>query len=233
VFARVLEPASPPPAGVALTVPGELYLLLHDQDGCPVSRGPATGLVLAAGVLSELILAGAVSVGSAAVVARTPARPVGPVEAAVHGQIMTEPPYPLGTWLSFLRHEVAERVALHLHEVGCLHCVTWRCRRRAHRPTPGRRGCCVPVGSAERDRVGARLAAILTPQRHPPPVSVRDAVLLGLLHSVGLMRTLLEAEGTGPVDTVAGLVGRLGPLLRDLVVLTGSTLGGMVLTHRG
>jgi hypothetical protein len=190
-------------------------------------------LVLAAGVLGELVLAGAVSVGPAAVLARTPAGPVGPVETVVHGQIMTEPPFPLGTWLSFLRHGVPELIALHLHELGYVHCVARGCRRRAHRPGSGRRGCCVLVDPADRDRCGARLSAILTPQRHPPPVGVRDALLLGLLHGAGLLRTVLEAEVPSPADTVAGLVARLSPLLRDLVVLAESTLGGMVLTQRG
>jgi hypothetical protein len=200
----------------------DLYLLAHsDVSGRPFVQPRALGLGLAGGLLSELVLAGAVSVGhgGVAVMGRPP-----PDELLVRvlGQVAAEPQaHPVGEWLAYLARaapaDVAARLAASGHLAPGKSLLPWRGERWV--PTD-RDSAFAPV---------LRVRAALDASR---PLALHDAVLAGLADACGLWFRLAQYLPGRAVRPVHHAVAQLPPSLQDLISQTRAAVASALLAHR-
>jgi hypothetical protein len=203
-------------------VADDLYLLAHsDVSGRPFVQPRALGLGLAGGLLSELVLAGAVSVrhDDIAVMGRPP--PDG-LLVRVLGQVAAEPQaHPVREWLAYVARTGPADVAARLAASGYLaqdkSLLPWRGDR--WRPTD-RDSALSPV---------LRVRAALDANR---PLTIHDAVLAGLADACGLWFRLAPYLPAKAVRPVHHAVAQLPPGLQDLISQTRAAVDSAVLAHR-
>jgi hypothetical protein len=201
----------------------DLWLLAHnDVSGRPYVQPRALGLGLAAGLLSELVLAGAVSVSrdDIAVVRRPP-----PDELLMRvvRQVAAEPEaHPVADWLAYLARTAPADVAARLAASGYLTqdkpLLPWRGGR--WRPTD-RDSAFSPV---------LRVRAALDASR---PLAIHDAVLAGLADACGLgFRLAPYTPDARPLRLLHHALAQLPPSLQDLIAHTRAAVDSAVLAHR-
>jgi hypothetical protein len=225
----------------------DFYLLAHDERGKPRLQARATAIGLAAGVLSELILTGHLSIrdswvvigpaGSATV--STVEQRIAALEAshypppgdsvahAVFEQIKHEPGiHHVRTWLGVLAPAMNDAVASRLLRLGLVRTEQVGRLRRVMRYVPTD----VNAGA----NVSVRLAYRLTHQ--DPNLSWDDAVLVGLIKATGLLDDVLYDDPTGAghqyMAHVMRQVGTHVPALIELFAHTEAAVGDAVITHR-
>jgi Golgi phosphoprotein 3 (GPP34) len=211
-----------PALGGTGRVADELYLMTHHElTGRPHLAPRAVGLGLAGALLTELILAGAITVEGGTVASAWPERADDPLTAAVAGQLAAEnPPRPVGDWLAFLARTAAGDVAARLARAGYL----------AAQPTrPWRAGRWVPVNADCAFAPVARLKAALNPSQ---PGDVQAVALAGLAAACGLAPWLALYLPPGSRARTDALVPLLASPLREVITQTQAAVDAAVLAHR-
>jgi Golgi phosphoprotein 3 (GPP34) len=181
----------------AVEVADDMYFIAHDSvSGGARAHRAAVDLGLAAGLLTELLLAGwatmdnglltAVDVRPAAppdLDSRTPAPENGPLTRQVWNQVFREPwRHPLRTWLTVLAADARQRVVDRLATAG--HLTIIRSRRRGV-------GRAEPTDWNTAGWPGIRLGILLG---RGDQFSWHDAVLLSLLDAIGLRDFLANLD---------------------------------------
>jgi hypothetical protein len=217
-------PRAPGPAGGlrwTARVADDLYLLSHDDmTGRPVLRPRVLGLGLAAGLVAELLLAGAAAVRTGRIVAVGHAPLSCRLACRVRDQIAAEPePHPPRDWLAFFarnaRHDVARRLERHGH-------------LRQSGSLPWRRTRPVPVNPAWASAPLVRIRWTLDANR---PLRPHDAVLAGLAVACGLWSRIsqyLTPAGRGLDEALI----QLRPGLREVITQTQALVDGAVMCGR-
>lgn len=205
-----------------LLVADEFFLIAHNDTRGKAKLNPAaTGLGLAAGLLSELVLDGHLTVvgGDVSVVNRRP-----PADALAHtvlDQLIGEAQHrSVRIWLSFLAQSAATSVGERLSRAGVL-------RRRESRRLLRSKVGYVPVDPNAAAWPATRLRVLL--ERSDPPPILADAVLLGLIAAAGLNREVLWSVGPRAQHRLTGLIAALPPPLKELVAQTEAAVGAAVL----
>jgi hypothetical protein len=203
-------------------VSDDLYLLAHsDVSGKPYVQPRALGLGLAGGLLSELVLAGAVSVrhDDVAVMGRPP-----PDELLVRllRQMAAEPEaHPVGEWLAYVARAAPADVAARLAASGYL------AQDKSLLPWRGDRW--VPT---DRDSAFAPVLRVRAALDASRPLTIHDAVLAGLADACGLWFRLAQYLPARAVRPVHHAVAQLPPGLQELISQTRAAVDGAVLAHR-
>jgi hypothetical protein len=202
----------------------DLWLLAHnDITGKPCIQPRPLGLGLAAGLLAELSLAGAVSVGRDDITVLPVRRPPADVLLSrVLGQVAAEPQaHPVADWLAYLARTAPVGVAHRLEQSGYLapgtSLLPWRSGR--WRPT-SRDNAFAPV---------LRWRAVLDAAQ---PLTVQGAVLAGLADACGLGFRLAEYTPARALRPLHQALAPLGAGLRGLIAGTKAAVDSAVLTHR-
>jgi hypothetical protein len=203
-------------------VADDLYLLAHsDVSGKAFVQPRALGLGLAGGLLSELVLAGALSVrhGGVAVMGRPP-----PDELLVRlvRLVAAEPQaHPVGEWLAYVARAAPADVAERLAASGYL----------AHgaRLLPWRGGRWVPT---DRDSAFAPVLRVRAALDASRPLAVHDAVLAGLADACGLWFRLAPYLPAKAVRPVHHAVAQLPASLQNLIAQTRAAVASALLAHR-
>lgn len=201
----------------------DLYLLAHDDvSGRPSLQPRALGLGLAAGLLAELALEGAIRFQGDQIVllALAPradelARSVLDVLASERDRLTAR------DWLMFLASTAANAVPQRLERAGYLMRVASRRPWRRHR--------WIPVDS---DRAFARLVrvrAVIEPGR---TATASDVVLTGLAAACGLGPRILQYGPPNARHRLEAAVRRLHPDLRELIAQTQAAVDSALLSHR-
>lgn len=202
----------------------DLYLLAHhDVTGKPFVQPRALGLGIGAGLLAELVLPGAITVGRGSVV---------PVARRIRGDesvtgrllnlMVSEPErHPVREWLLFCARTAAEDVATRLERSGYLATAGGRV------PWRGKRWVPVDVDCAFAPLL--RVRAALDASRPP---SARGAVLAGLAAASGLGFRLKEYAVPRLPRSVEETVEYLDYGLRELVAQTQAAVDSAILLPR-
>jgi len=184
----------------------------------------ATGLALAAALLSELVLARRLDVAEGVVTVLDPTAPADVLDHSTLDQILAEPRVrDVRSWLAFLAQKAEEAVGQRLERAGLAE------RRAARWPRSVVRW--LPRDGLTAARPSTRLYIALSRNEQ---LTVHDATLAGLVAAVGLTRAVLFDAGPGAasVQRLAAWVGALPLPLHELVDHTGAAIGAAVLTHR-
>jgi Golgi phosphoprotein 3 (GPP34) len=205
-------------------VADDLWLLAHsDVSGKPYMQPRALGLVLAGGLLAELVLAGAVSIRHddiAVMLARRP--PPDELLARVLGQVAGEPQaHPVGQWLAYLALTAPADVAARLAASGYL--------VQDKSPLPWRGARWVPT---DRDSAFAPVLRVRAALDASRPLAVHDAVLAGLADACGLGSRLAPYAPARPLRPLHHAVAQLPPSLQDLISQARAAVDSAVLAHR-
>jgi len=201
----------------------DLYLLAHsDVTGKPYIQPRPLGFGLAAGLLAELVLDGALVVAGEQIMVTARHRTPGDALAGqVLGSLVGErEEHPVRDWLAYLRRTAPAGVAARLAAAGYL--------TRAGRWPPWRPGRWVP---ADRDSAFApmlRARAALDASRM---LTLHAGVLAGLAEACGLGFRLAEyaPHRARPLGQVTAC---LDPSLGDLIAQTRTAVDSAVLAHR-
>jgi hypothetical protein len=205
-------------------VADDLWLLAHsDLTGKPYIQPRPLGLGLAAGLLAELVVAGALAVvdEQIMVTARHP-----PPGDALAGQVLglvagEREGHPVRDWLAYVARTAPADVARRLEAAGYL--------ARAGRVVPWRPARWVP---ADRDNAFAPLLRARAALDVARPLTVHGGALAGLAGACGLGFRLAEyapAHGVRPLGQVTGSLDRS---LGDLIAWTRTAVDSAVLAHR-
>ncbi|MEV7803170.1 GPP34 family phosphoprotein [Microbispora sp. NPDC088329] len=200
----------------------DLYFVLHDNaTGHPLLHSRLTGLVLASGVLGELMIAERVALDVAATPERLYAtvQEAGgdPLTRAVLSHVIAEPYHPVGTWLLFFARTIyadvtARMIAAKLLKPPVRHLLKHQ-----------------PAAPADVNTAAWPLARLnLAVQRRRPPVT-RDCLLLGLLAAAGCAQRVLS-EHDPPF--VAAATAMLPLPLQRLIAQTKVAVGEAVISRR-
>jgi hypothetical protein len=204
-------------------VADDIYLLAHnDISGRPYLQPRALGLGLAGGLLSELVLAGAVSVRHDDITVLARRSPSDELQARVLRQVAREPQaHPVSEWLAYLAltapADVAARLAVSGYLIQDKSLLPWRGGR--WRPTD-RDSAFSPV---------LRVRAALDVSR---PLAIHDAVLAGLTDACGLGFRLAPYAPARPLRPLHHAVAQLPSSLQDLISQTRAAVDSAVLAHR-
>ncbi len=206
-------------------VADDLYLLAHhERTGRPHLQPRAVGLGLAAALLAELVLPGAVRVWRGLVI---PGSGPPPPDALAHTVLCAvtgeREHHPVRDWLLFLACTAAEDVASRLGEVGLL------TRARTAGRWPGRTQRWVP---ADPDSAFAPLVRVKAAVDGRSPVPVQHVLLGQLATACGLdhhMSLYLPPAARRHVEEAARY---LDPDLRALVAATQTAVESALLAHR-
>jgi hypothetical protein len=180
-------------------------------------------LGLAAGLLAELALAGAVSVrGEDITVIPVRCPPADGLLRRVLGQLAGEPQaHPVADWLAYLARTAPAGVAARLHACGYLaqdrSLLPWRDGR--WRPTD-RDSAFAPV---------LRVRAVLDAGQ---PLTAHGVMLAGLADACGLGFRLAEYTPTRALRPLHHAIAQLTPGLHDLIAHTKTAVDSAVLAHR-
>jgi hypothetical protein len=202
----------------------DLWLLAHnDVTGRPYIQPRPMGLGLAAGLLAELSLAGAVSVRRDDI---TPVRvrrpPADELLLRVLGLLAGEPDaHPVADWLAYLARTAPSGVAARLAASGYLaedkSLLPWRGGR--WRPTD-RDSAFSPV---------LRVRAVLDAGQ---PLTAHGVMLAGLADACGLGFRLAEYTPNRALRPLHHAVAQLDPGLAGLITHTKAAVDSAVLAHR-
>ncbi len=217
-------PATEPAGGNQWTarVADDLYLLSHDSRTGRALLEPRTlGLGLAAGLVAELVLAGAAQVRTGRLVAIRHIPLSCRLASRVRGQIAAEPePHPLRDWLAFLarqaRRDVACRLEQHRHLTRTGRSLPWR------RPRP------LATDPAWAFAPLVRVRYALGSDR---PLYPHEAMLAGLAVACGLWSRVSQYVTPAGRGLDEALI-QLQPGLRELISQTQALVDSAVLSGR-
>lgn len=206
-------------------VADDLYLLAHhERTGRPHLQPRAVGLGLAAALLAELVLPGAVRIWRGLVIPGGGPPPSDALAHAVLSAVTDEREHhPVRDWLLFLSRTAAEDVASRLGEAGFL------TRARAAGRWPGRRPRWAP---ADPDSAFAPLVRVKAAVDARGPVPVQHVLLGRLATACGLdhqMSLYLPPAARLHLEEAASY---LDPDLRTLVATTQTAVESALLAHR-
>lgn len=201
----------------------DLYLLAHDDvSGKPFLQPRALGVGLAAGLLAELTMQGAIRVKGDQIVLVALARHADALARSVLDILVSERDWhTVRDWLMFLAATAGQAVAQRLERAGYLTRVASR--------RPWRDQNWVPVNSDSASAPLIRVRAVLEPGRTP---AVSDVLLTGLAAACGLGPRILPY---GPPDARNRLdvaVRQLHPQLRELIAQTQAAVDSALLAYR-
>ncbi len=125
------------------------------------------------------------------------------------------------TWLSFLAQSAATSVGERLSRAGVL-------RRQETRRLLRTRVDYVPIDPNAAAWPATRLRVLLE-RSDPPPTTLADAVLLGMIAAAGLRRELLWSAEPQAEHRFTELVASLPPPLKELATQTEAAVGAAVL----
>jgi len=207
-------------AGTGL-IADDLYLLAHDDmTGRPFLQPQALGVGLAAALLAELIIGGAVSMRADHVFPGALVPPSNGLAGYVIGVLLSEAePHPIGDWLVFLARTAAHDVARRLEHSGYLARVSSRRPWRADRFVP-----------VDADSAFAPMLQVRSALNAARPLTAHAAALTGLTVACGLGFRLDQYQAHGG-RTVQEAVAWLGPALRELIAQTRIAVDSSVLSH--
>jgi len=202
----------------------DLWLLAHnDVTGRPYIPPRPLGLGLAAALLAELALDGALIVAGEQITLTARHRPPGDELARQALGLLTREreEHPVRDWLAYLGRTAPGDVAARLAAAGYL--------TRAGRLLPWRPPRWVP---ADRDAAFAPVLRARAALDGTRPLTVHAGALTGLAGACGLGFRLAEyapAHGARPIGQVAAC---LDPGLGDLIAWTRTAVDSAVLAHR-
>lgn len=198
----------------------DLYLIAHhDVTGKPFVQPRALGIGLAAGLLAELVLAGAIRVTAGQVAPTGHGSPADGL--GQHVLTLLDGSRPLGDWLAFLSITSAPAVARRLERAGYLTPVGSRLPWRGARWMPVSSDC------AFAPLIQVRVA--LDPARNP---ATSEVVLSGLAAATGLGPRILQFGPPGARGRLDEAIRRLHPDFRELIAQTQAAVDTAVLSHR-
>jgi hypothetical protein len=215
--------------GVGGVLADQYYLIAHeDRTGRSRLHPRATGLGLAAALMSELILDGRVGIadGDLVILDRHP-----PADALAHDildLLVAQPRHrDVRTWLAFLSQDSAIRVGERLMRLGAVEPVT---RRRML----STQTLYMPNSAEQRNAAAwapARLANLLV---RGIEMRVSDRVLVGLIAATGLTRHVLYdfEMHRHAFQTLPNAVDSLPGDLRELVEYTEASVGSVLTVGR-
>ncbi|SCL24332.1 Golgi phosphoprotein 3 (GPP34) [Micromonospora rhizosphaerae] len=204
-----------------MLIADEFFLIVHnDSRGRARLHPAATGLGLAAGLIGELILFGRITVASGMVTVLDRRPPADALAHTVLDQLVGEPQHQaVRTWLSFLAQTGVTSVGERLVRAGVL-------RRQESRRLLRSSLSYEPIDLNTPAWPATRLRTLL---ERPDPVSVPDALLLGLIAATGLTREVLWSAGPPVHQRLNALIPALPAPLKELVGHTEAAVGAVVL----
>jgi hypothetical protein len=199
----------------------DLYLLAHhERTGRPLLSLRAAGLGLAAALLGELILAGAIGIAYGEVITGAD-QPDDALTTHVLDQVTSEATArPVGDWLAFLSRTAPDAVAGRLEHAGYLIAVP---------ASPWRPGRWVPVSPDCAFAPVTRVKAALDAAR---PADAQAVALTGLAEACGLGARLAAWLPPGSRPRMEAAAGRLDAGLREVITQTHAAVGAALLAHR-
>jgi Golgi phosphoprotein 3 (GPP34) len=200
----------------------DLYLMAHhDLTGKPLLQPRPLGLVLAGGLLAELMLGGSIGLRYDGTVLAGRTWPGDDLARRVRDQIAAEPgPRPLTEWLPYLARTATPDAAARLEQAGYL--------TRARGWVPWRPGRLIP---ADPDWAFGPLLRVRSALNRSRPLDPREAVLAGLAVACGLGYRLDQYRAAAD-RSLAEATGYLGPDLRELIAQTQAAVDSALLSHR-
>jgi hypothetical protein len=205
-------------------VADDLWLLGHnDVTGRPHIQPRPLGLGLAAGLLAELSLAGAVSVRHDDITPERVRHALGDeLLVRVLGALEREPQaHPVPDWLAYLARTAPADVARRLEASGYL--------ARDRGLLPWRDGRFVPV---DRDSAFAPVLRIRAVMDAAQPLTIQGVVLAGLADACGLGFRLAPYIPARPLRPLPHAIAQLPPDLHGLITCTKTAVDSAILAHR-
>ena len=201
----------------------DFFWLAHDhRTGRPRLRPRALAVGLAAALLGEVVVAGAIELRGGRFMVRDEVPPPEMLAQRIYAEVLADARRSPRTWVEALSPTAESWVADRLHRDGQLR-VAWR--RRLSSRFAGGRGARRPRDPVAAAAVSRRLMSELDDAR---PVSVSDTLLIGLAHATDLFLALPEGLSTQRDRRVDQLVAGLPEDLRQLVALCEAGVGGHV-----
>lgn len=201
----------------------DLYLVAHHEiTGKPHLQPRALGLGLAGGLLGELLLAGAIRLGSGLVVIGDGAPPGEELSRSVLHQIAGErEDLPARDWLLFLARTAPQVIARRLAQAGYLTPATARRFSRSPRWVP-----------ADPDCAFAPLVRVKAALNTRGPAAAQSLLLGGLAAACGLGHQLSLYLPPGAGRHLDHAARYLDPSLQELIAQTKAVVDSALLTHR-
>jgi Golgi phosphoprotein 3 (GPP34) len=201
----------------------DLWLLAHDDvSGRPYIQPRPLGLGLAAGLLAELSLTGAVSIRHDGITAMPVGHQTGVLLSQVLHQVAGESEaHPLADWLAYLARTAATDVAQRLVGSGYLF------YRKGLLPWHG--GRWIPV---DRDSAFAPVLRARAVVDAAQPLTADGVLLAGLADACGLGFRLAQYTPARALRPLPEAIAQLSPSLQDLVNRTKAAVDSAVLAHR-
>ena len=205
-------------------VADDIWLLAHsDLTGRPYIQPRPLGLGLAAGLLSELVVAGALVVAGEQIMVTGRRRPPGD---ALAGQVLglvagEREGHPVRDWLAYLARTAPAGVTARLAAAGYL--------APAGRWPPWRPARWMPTSRDSAFAPVIRARGALDAAR---PLTVHAGVLTGLADACGLGFRLAEYAPAHGVRPVGQVTAQLSPSLGALIAWTKTAVDSAVLAHR-
>lgn len=200
----------------------DLYLMaVDDRTGKGLLAPRATGMGLAAALLTELVVERRVQVVPEAILVSDPTPPRGALLTAVLGRLVAEQEaHEPREWLEYLGLTAADEVAARLEEAGYLQ----RTRRRWGRAQPW-----MPVSADAAYMPVNRALRALNPNYR---LTFHNAALVALAEASGLGPRLQASGPDRCLDQLPAVVAQLGPDLRELIVQLRMAVATVVLSNR-
>jgi hypothetical protein len=201
----------------------DLYLVAHHEiTGKPHLQPRALGLGLAAGLLGELLLAGAIDLNGGMVMIGDGIPPGEELTRAVLGQIAGQrEDLPARDWLLFLARTATGDIARRLGQAGYLTRTTRRRFNRSPRWVP-----------ADPDSAFAPLVRVKAALGARGPATAQPVLLGGLAAACGLSHQLSLYLPPGAGHRLDHAARYLDPGLRELIAQTQAAVDSALLAHR-
>ena len=202
-------------------VADDLYLVAHHEiTGKPYVQPRALGLGLAGGLLSELMLAGHISLWHEEVVLAGHTVPGEGLTGRLLGLLASEHEHhPVRDWLLFLGRTAAEDAARRLEGAGYLTRAGGRWRGRRWVPVDG-------------DSAFSPLLRVRAALDCSQPLTAHNAVLAGLVSACGLGFRLAQYTPARAGRSTGQAVAQLDPVLRELIAQIQAAVDAALLAHR-
>lgn len=208
-----------------LLLADEVFLVGHDQySGKPQIGDSVLDTGLAGAVLGELVLNGRLTVDEENIVSVRDQRPYGErvTDAAMAEVLKQHEAHPVRAWVEYLREHVRTMVAPRLIQAGLIERTQVRQMLKQVVRYPAKD----PLVAAAPQ---ARLRYVLD---HPRNLDEQTAALGGIVMAVGLDYVLGGGSGRETRDGLSGMVERLRPELRALILGVESAVAALALAGR-
>jgi hypothetical protein len=205
----------------------DFFWLAHDhRTGRPRLRPRALAVGLAAALLGEVLIAGAIELRGGRLMIRDESPPAELLAQRIYAEVLADARRSPRTWVEVLSPSAEFWVVERLRRDGQIR-VSWR--RRLSSGFAGGRGAGRPRDPVAAAAVSRRLMSELDDGR---PVPVSDAFLIGLAHATDLFLALPEGLSTQRDGRADQMTAGLPNALRHLVGLCEAGVGGQVGVRR-